>query len=59
MKAYLISTGAVFGLIAAAHVWRVAEEGGHLLTQPFFATMTVSAAALCVWAGFLLSRARR
>ena len=46
MKAYLISTGAVFGLITAAHVWRVAEEGGHLLTQPFFAIMTVAVAGL-------------
>ncbi len=59
MKAYLISTGAVFGLITAAHVWRVAEEGGHLLTQPFFVIMTVAAASLCAWAGLLLSRAGR
>ena len=30
MKTYVATTGVVFGLLTAAHVWRVAEEGRHL-----------------------------
>jgi hypothetical protein len=59
MKAYLISTGTVFGLITAAHVWRVAEEGRHLAFEPWFVVMTLVSASLCVWACSLLSRASR
>jgi hypothetical protein len=59
MKTYLVSTCAVFGLITAAHVWRVAEEGRHLMVQPFFAGMTLVSASLCLWAGSMLWRGRR
>jgi len=34
MKAYVMITGAVFGLLVLAHVWRVIEEGAHLATEP-------------------------
>jgi uncharacterized membrane protein len=49
MKAYVITTGAVFGLLVAAHVWRVAVEA-HLATDPAFIFTTVVSAALCLWA---------
>jgi hypothetical protein len=54
MKAYLLTTGVVFGLIAAAHVMRVMVEGTHLATDPLFVFLTLAAAGLCLWAGRLL-----
>ena len=59
MKAYVMTTGAVFGLLTLAHVWRVLEEGLHLARDPFFLLITLAAAALCLWACRLLSSARR
>ena len=54
MKAYVMTTGSVFGLIVLAHVWRVVEEGPQLATDPFYILLTAAAAALCVWAWRLL-----
>lgn len=59
MKAYVMTTGAVFGLIALAHVWRVLAEGTRLAMEPWFVLLTVIAAALCLWACRLLWLARR
>ena len=56
MKAYLVTTCLLFGLIALVHVWRVAEEGVQLAAQPFFALATIAAAGLCLWAVRLLRR---
>jgi len=58
MKAYLMTTSAVFGLITLAHIWRAVEEGPRLATEPWFILLTVLAAALCVWALRLLVRTR-
>ena len=54
MKSYLITTGAVFGLVTLAHVWRFIEEGPHLLSEPWWVLLTLAAAAMCVWAVRLL-----
>jgi hypothetical protein len=54
VKSYIVTTGSVFGLIVAAHVWRVLEEGSHLATEPSFILLTAAAAALCLWACRLL-----
>jgi hypothetical protein len=54
MKAYLITTGIVFGLITVAHIWRAFAEGSHLATDPMFILLTLLSAALCVWAFRLL-----
>jgi hypothetical protein len=54
MKAYVTTTGSVFGLLVLAHIARVVAEGPHVATDPFFAFMTVVAAALCAWAAYLL-----
>jgi hypothetical protein len=59
MKAYVMTTGAVFGLLTLAHIWRVIEEGPHLATQPFWVLITVAAAVLCLWAVRLLWRPPR
>lgn len=59
MKAYLMTTGSLFGLLTVAHVWRVIEEGPHLATDPWYILITLAAAALCLWAWRLLRRAAR
>ena len=56
MKAYLITTGLVFGTIVVAHVTRVFAEGTRLLAEPDWVILTLLAAALCVWAFSLLAR---
>jgi len=53
MKAYLITTGVIFGLITAAHLVRVVVEP-HLATDPIYNLLTIVAAALSVWAAGLL-----
>ena len=53
-KAYVMTTGAVFGLLTLAHVERIIEEGRHLATDPWYVLVTIAAAALCLWAWRLL-----
>lgn len=55
MKAYVMTTGSVFGLLVLAHVWRMIEEGPHLAMDPSYILITAVAAALCLWAWRLLS----
>ena len=59
MKAYVMTTGTVFGLLTLAHIWRVIEEGPHLAKQPWWVLITVAAAVLCLWAVRLLWRPPR
>ncbi len=59
MKAYVRTTGAVFGLLTLVHLWRIIEEGRHLATDPWFALITLAAAALCLWAWRLLRLSTR
>lgn len=59
MKAYVMTTGAVFGLLTLAHIWRVIAEGRHLATEPWYVLITVATAALCFWAVRLLWRSPR
>jgi tellurite resistance protein TehA-like permease len=59
MRAYVMTTGAVFGLLTLAHVWRVIVEGPHLATDLSYVLITVAAAGLCLWACRLLWRTRR
>jgi hypothetical protein len=50
MRAYVTTTGVIFGVLALAHIWRVFEEGAHLATDPWYIIITVVAAGLCLWA---------
>ena len=59
MKAYLITTGTLFGLVALAHLWRVIGESRSLGLDPWFVLMTVIAAAMSVWAFRLLRTSSR
>jgi len=54
MKAYLLTTGTVFALITAAHVWRVVAESSSLARDPGFIALTIVTACLAVWAWRLL-----
>ena len=59
MKAYVITTGTVFALIFAAHIWRATAEGLALAENPVFILTTAAAAALVVWAWRLVRAMRR
>jgi len=54
MKAYLITTGILFALLALAHLLRTIVEWSRLATDPWFILVGpgigVAAAALCFWA---------
>jgi hypothetical protein len=54
MRAYVLITGVIFGLITLAHIWRVFAEGLHLAASPVFILLTAVAAGLCFWAWRLL-----
>ena len=59
MKAYVMTTGILFGVLALVHLMRIAQEGRHLATDPWFILVTLAAAALGIWAWLLLRRAGR
>lgn len=48
MKAFLITAGTVFGLIAIAHIARIVVEP-RMAAEPWFLILTVIAAALSAW----------
>ena len=50
MRAYVMTTGTVFGLIVAAHILRLIDEGPPLAKNPAYVITTLAAASLCVWA---------
>jgi hypothetical protein len=56
MKAYLITTSTIFGLITLAHVARIFAEGWNLARDPVFILLTALSAGLCAWGFLLLKR---
>ena len=59
MKAYVITTGAIFAFITIAHIVRLATESTRLLTEPIFVLFTILSAALTIWAFLILRRLGR
>jgi hypothetical protein len=63
LKAYLVVTGTIFGLIALAHLARTIAESQRLGSDPWFYLegpgLGLIAAALSLWALRLLWRAVR
>jgi len=53
LKPYLITSGALFGLIAAAHLWEVVDRGRLLALD--LLVFAVSG-GLCFWALWLLRK---
>jgi hypothetical protein len=58
MKAYVVATGCIFGLIVVAHLWRMAAESHALARDPFYVAITALSASLSVWAATVVIRAR-
>lgn len=56
MRAYLVTTGTVFGLITIAHLFRIIAENHRLATEPWFLILTILAAVLSFWAFRLVPR---
>jgi hypothetical protein len=59
MKAYVITSGGIFGVLTIAHLLRIALENRQLATDPAYILITLASAALAVWAGFVLRRSKR
>lgn len=59
MRAYVMTTGILFGLVALVHGWRVIEEGGAPAQDPWFILITLAALGLCAWAWQVLRRLPR
>ena len=59
MKTYVITTGAVFGLLTVAHIWRMIAENRNLATEPWYLLITLATAVFCVWARRLVWRSPR
>jgi hypothetical protein len=54
MRIYVVTTGLIFGLLTAVHLWRIVEEP-HLVREPWFLSFTVLSAILCI-ASFVVIR---
>jgi hypothetical protein len=54
MKAYVMLTGVIFGLITAAHIWRFFAEL-QMARTPWFIALTLVTAILSLWS-FRLAR---
>jgi hypothetical protein len=59
VRAYVITTGTVFGLLTVAHLLRMVMEKPDLASEPFYLAITAASAALCVWAFVVLRRAKQ
>jgi hypothetical protein len=54
MKAFLITSGTIFGLITLAHIARAIVEGASVAKDPVFILLTLLAAGVSAWAWRLL-----
>ena len=63
MKAYLITTGSLFGVLAVAHLLRTIVEWRRLAVDPWFFLegpgIGIVAGAVAIWAWRLLRRSPR
>ena len=59
VRAYLLTTGVLFGLLTVVHVWRVVAESASLARDPWYVLITALGAAFCVWALALYRRTTR
>lgn len=59
MKAYLITTGIIFGAITFAHGARIFAEWPVPAKDPMFILLTLLSIGLCVWALRLFASSAR
>jgi hypothetical protein len=57
MRAYVVATGVIFGLLTVIHIWRMIEEP-HLVREPIFILVTAGAAALSIVAWSIARRSK-
>jgi len=50
MRAYVLTTGVIFALLAVAHLYRIIAESHSLAADPWFLIITAIAALLSIWA---------
>lgn len=50
IKAYVITSGAIFGLLTIMHILRIIMENRHLASDPPFILLTLVSAVLFGWA---------
>jgi len=50
MRAYVKTTGVLFGLLVVVHIWKVIDEGAGPAKDPFFVGFTILAVGLVIWA---------
>lgn len=58
MKAYVMFTGVLFGLLTVVHLWRMIVER-QMATQPWYIVITAASGIVCLWALRLLWRSSR
>lgn len=58
MRAYIMVTGTLFGVMVIAHVLRILQEGPALAKEPWYILITLASASLCVWAWLLVLRSK-
>ena len=55
MRTYVVTTGAIFGLLVIAHIWRIVVEPG-IAREPYFIISTLLAGAFTLWSLTLVRR---
>ena len=50
MRAYVITSGTIFGLVTVAHIARMISEEPALAKDPWYLLLTVATLGMCVWA---------
>ena len=58
MKAYVITSAVLFGLLTVVHLLQIVMES-HLATEPAYFLITLVSAALSVWGWYVLRRSNR
>ena len=58
MKSYIVTTGAIFGLLLVSHVARLLVEGTYLIREPIFLLTTLASGAVFIWAITLFRKFR-
>jgi hypothetical protein len=59
VKAYVLTSGTVFALIAVVHVVRAVEEGAAVATSPVFLLTSALTVALSGWAWYVFRQLSR
>ena len=59
MRAYVLTTGLIFTILALAHVARFIAEVAGFLTEPAFLVTTLLAIVMAIWAFWSVRSSRR